>query len=240
MRAMQNAEDEAAVEWATIALQDGELKLVHVGAIHASPHPNPNKMRPEQYEALKSAITRFGFAQPVTVRAMDNGLGFEMVDGHHRWQAAQELGLEQIPARVITCNAGEARILAISLNRVRGSLDLAEVGSVFTEVLEGWAGSFSAAADLTPAGFSTDEIDDLLRIASDNVDPTATALAGGDATAPELDEEEDEERPKPFLIEIEFADRAQYQAARRALKRAAGKGKDLAAGLLNVLGIETN
>ena len=53
-----------------------------------------------QFQALVRVIREHGFLQPILVRHVtDSGGGsyFEIVDGHHRVLAAQELGIQDVP-----------------------------------------------------------------------------------------------------------------------------------------------
>jgi len=80
---------------------------------------NPQFLTPAQMDALKKSIARDGFVVPILVRPIENGR-YEVVSGNHRLLAAQELGLEQVPAVVKDMDDREAQRLAINLNTVHG------------------------------------------------------------------------------------------------------------------------
>lgn len=81
---------------------------------------NPQYLTPKQMESLKESIRRDGFVVPILVRPIDGGKRYEVVSGNHRFLAARELGLKQIPAIVAELDERQAKRLAINLNTVHG------------------------------------------------------------------------------------------------------------------------
>lgn len=205
--------------------EDGDILEIPLDAIHDAPR-NANRMTAGRYDLLRQAIGRHGFVQPVLVEVADAG-GYRLVDGHHRTRVARELGLTKVPAVILA--RGDARAVALSMNRLRGEVDLAEAAVVLDELVhDGFA-----VADLGLTGFSEQEVADLLASVRDDsgiddldgvVAPTDTS---GDAAAPDPTE-------RPFVLELHFRSRADLGAAKKALRRAAGKGGDLADGLLRL------
>jgi len=80
---------------------------------------NPNRQNDHEFRLLCKSIEEDGFTQPVIVGA--DGV---IVDGEHRWRAARELGLEQIPIVRVPMDAAQARVATLRHNRARGSEDL--------------------------------------------------------------------------------------------------------------------
>jgi hypothetical protein len=185
---------------------------------------NPNVMGPEAFAGLTHLIKERGFLQPVLVTKDADGKP-HMADGHHRMEAAKLLGYTHIPAVI-----GGAEVMAdrfavgVGMNRLRGELDLAKVAA-------GLVGLGEAALGLT--GFSQDELDTLL---------ASTEEAGDDmieAVPPPEDEPPPEDgEAKAYVLEIAFDDREMFKKAKRGLKKAAGKGKELRWGLMRLLGEE--
>lgn len=186
---------------------------------------NANRFDPARFELLKQAIRDKGFLQPVLTRPLE-GNNYEIIDGHHRVRAAKELGLEKVPMVVVDADADEAAVLALGMNRLRGELNLGDVGDILASL-----SSVIDPSELTYTGFSASEIDALVQATTAEMpdDPLPQSMEGAD-DGPGAD--------KPFIIEIEFADKKDYQKARRGLKRAAGKGNELAVGLMRLLGEE--
>ncbi len=69
-----------------------------------------------------ASIREFGFVDPVTVRVLDVERDmYEIIDGEHRWRAAIELRIEEIPCWDLGVVADEtAQQLTIVLNETRG------------------------------------------------------------------------------------------------------------------------
>lgn len=205
------------------------LKLVHTTLAPSRIDPssnNPNRMEPERFAALVQNIRRFGFLQPVLVRPNPkDARRFISCDGHHRVEAATEIGLVEIPAVVANMGEEEANALQISMNRLRGELDLSATAGILDLLRDaGWG-----ASDLGGLGFSLEEVSDLL--ASLDSDP--------DILPENIEAPEDDAPPAPeFVLELVFDSADQMRVAKRALRRAAGKGQSLAHGLLHLLAEE--
>jgi ParB family chromosome partitioning protein len=182
---------------------------------------NANKMPPEVYARLVNAMRKLGGdLQPVLARALPDGM-FEIVDGHHRVASAREVGFTDVLCVVSDLTEDEARVLGLGMNRVRGELDL----GLASDILVGLPDSVTKEI-LELSGFSDEELTALLEAGvTHEPDPM------GDAMEPEP-------APTPagkFVLELEFQERAQLTKVRRELRRAAGKGGTLAAGLLTIL-----
>jgi len=70
-------------------------------------------------ESLKSSIQRDGFCAPILVRPLKKDR-FEVISGNHRFMAACELGLSEIPCVVTSLTDQAAKRLAINLNTIHG------------------------------------------------------------------------------------------------------------------------
>lgn len=82
---------------------------------------NANEMRPEQYRKLVQDIKKYGMLSGVLLFEKDDGR-YEVVDGEHRFLAAREAGISEIPAFVLNRRPtrAEAMQLTIKLNSLRG------------------------------------------------------------------------------------------------------------------------
>lgn len=97
----------------------GEDKVVKIGDVHPNPW-NPNKQSDFMFEKLRAEMREFGFIDPCTVRRMVKGKGkkqkvsYQIIDGEHRWRAAGDEGMKEIPVRdlgVMTDERAEALTL---------------------------------------------------------------------------------------------------------------------------------
>lgn len=80
---------------------------------------NPNRQNDHEFELLLASIRSDGFTTPVVVLS-DNTI----VDGFHRWKAARELGMTEVPVVRVDMDAAQARVSTLRHNRARGDEDI--------------------------------------------------------------------------------------------------------------------
>lgn len=76
---------------------------------------NPNRMSDEQLSAVVKNIEKFGFIVPVVLNK--DGV---IIDGHHRYLAAKQLGMKEVLAVRLDLEDVDARMLQQVLNKLRG------------------------------------------------------------------------------------------------------------------------
>lgn len=172
---MAKFKGKAEVEKKTEALERLSIEYVNVNQISANTY-NPNRQSDADFELLIRSITEDGFTQPiVAVRTEDEELAktypYTIVDGEHRWRAASQLGMTEIPVAVVPMSLEQARVATLRHNRARGSEDI----ELATEVLRDLEklGALDWAADSLM--LSDDEINRLLEDI-----PAPDLLAGED------------------------------------------------------------
>ena len=86
-------------------------------------HPdNPNRMSKAKFAKLIRNIERTGRYEPLVVRPCPRKPDcFQIINGHHRWQALRELGYKTAEALVWDINDQDTDILLATLNRLGGS-----------------------------------------------------------------------------------------------------------------------
>ena len=86
-------------------------------------HPdNPNRMSKAKFAKLIRNIERTGRYEPLVVRPCPRKPDcFQIINGHHRWQALRELGYKTAEALVWDINDQNTDILLATLNRLGGS-----------------------------------------------------------------------------------------------------------------------
>jgi len=130
------------------------LTIEYVGIHDISPNEyNPNRQNDHEFDLLKKSIQEDGFTQPIIV-----GKDGKIVDGEHRWRAADALGLTSIPIVRVPMEGAQARIATLRHNRARGSEDL-ELSVAVLRDLES-LGALDWAAD--SLDLSDDELNRLL------------------------------------------------------------------------------
>jgi ParB/RepB/Spo0J family partition protein len=113
---------------------------------------NPRK-NDEAVAAVAASIKRFGFGAPILARRANR----EIIAGHTRWKAAQQLGLDSVPVRLLDLDPVDAHLLALADNR------LGEEASWNDEMLAAVLADLKAhEADLAATGFSDGELAKLL------------------------------------------------------------------------------
>ena len=91
---------------------------LRVDLLDANPW-NPNRMTPEIRTKLRLNLKRDGFVAPLLVRKQ--GDRYQIVNGEHRWQIAQELAYATVPCVVLEdLDERRARILTVNLNELGG------------------------------------------------------------------------------------------------------------------------
>jgi len=113
-------------------MSDIDFRTVFVHEIAPNPW-NPNVMSQEDYDKACASIERFGFIDPITVRA---GIGkpYEIIDGENRWRAAQDKGLKTVPVIFVEVDDDDARELTIVLNELRGQPDQGRLAALVADL----------------------------------------------------------------------------------------------------------
>ncbi|MFN8074379.1 MAG: ParB/RepB/Spo0J family partition protein [Kineosporiaceae bacterium] len=128
-----------------VALDDGGLVPVPGATFAELPvgEIRPNSRQPrqvfdeEQLAELVHSIREIGVLQPVVVRARGSeGDGYELVMGERRWRAAQEAGLERIPAIIRETNDDVMLRDALLENLHRAQLNPLEEAAAYQQLLD--------------------------------------------------------------------------------------------------------
>jgi ParB/RepB/Spo0J family partition protein len=202
---------------------DMELKTITAAELRRQP-VNPNEMSSDELVMLQKSIKRFGMIDPVIVQPNEDGLTYDILDGHHRLEAAIANGIVGIPCVVVGgYMPDEINALQLALNKNRGHIRLDTAETILRELASmGWE-----RTELAVTGFSDDE---LSRLLDDAVEQTAKAAKAVSVEAPAAED-------RPFTLELKFHTQEQLRAVRKALKRSSGELKDESLGMLNMLGL---
>ena len=90
---------------------------------------NPNRQTEDEFEMLKASMREDGFTTPVLILTNNT-----IVDGEHRWRAAQELGMEKIPVVRVNMTEAQRRIATMRHNRARGQDDTSAVAELMIDL----------------------------------------------------------------------------------------------------------
>jgi DNA modification methylase len=131
---------------------------------------NPNRVKPALMARIRRSLQRFGVVEGLVARPHPQREGaFEILSGNHRLRLLRELGHEKAPVVVVDLDDAQARLLAQTLNRTRGSDDPAAYARLLDEVLK---------------EFSAHEVSEFLPESEASIEAVLRELAG-ETAAPE-------------------------------------------------------
>jgi ParB family chromosome partitioning protein len=115
--------------------QVGDLLELPVGLIVPNPKQPRTNFDPEALAGLASSIESSGVVQPLLVRPLHDG-SYELIAGERRWRAAQQAGLEKVPAVVRDSEQAERLQVALIENMVREDLNPVEEARACAALVE--------------------------------------------------------------------------------------------------------
>jgi DNA modification methylase len=97
---------------------------------------NANRVTAATLQKIRRSIERFGVVENLVARPHPSEQGcFEVLSGNHRLRVVGELGHVSVPVVVLELDDAQARLLAQTLNRTRGSDDPEAYAQLLEEVL---------------------------------------------------------------------------------------------------------
>ena len=120
-----------AVEKKLQSLSALTIEYVPIGSIKPNDY-NPNRQSEHDFELLCRSMMEDGFTQPIIVIKENR----EIVDGEHRWRAAQSIGHTEIPVVFVDMTPEQARISTLRHNRARGTEDFNLSAAVLRDLQE--------------------------------------------------------------------------------------------------------
>jgi len=113
----------------------GELRELPVKLIKPNPNQPRTKFDPAALAGLVSSIEESGIIQPLLVRPLHDG-SYELIAGERRWRAAQQAGLDKVPAIVRDSEQAERLQAALIENMVREDLNPVEEARACAALVE--------------------------------------------------------------------------------------------------------
>jgi ParB family chromosome partitioning protein len=113
----------------------GELRELPVSLIKPNPDQPRTQFDAEALTALASSIETSGVVQPLLVRPLPDG-SYELVAGERRWRAAQQAGLDKVPAVIRDQAEAERLQAALIENMVREDLNPVEEARACASLIE--------------------------------------------------------------------------------------------------------
>ena len=97
---------------------------------------NANRVPAGRLAKIRRSLEQFGVVENLVARPHPDREGFfEVLSGNHRLRLLRELDYQQLPVVVVELDDAQARLLAQTLNRTRGSDDPAAYARLLEEVL---------------------------------------------------------------------------------------------------------
>lgn len=130
-----------------------KLKIEYIKIDQLKPwHDNP-RLNDETVESVVKSIEAFGYSNPILVRKENN----EIIAGHTRIKALQQLGKKEVPVVYLELNEIDAHVLAVFDNKSveNTKWDNPQLADLFTEFDQ-------LNVDLQLTGFDAEEIQDIV------------------------------------------------------------------------------
>jgi ParB family transcriptional regulator, chromosome partitioning protein len=108
-------------------MKNSQLNVIAINKLVAHPD-NPNVMSGEKFRKLVRNIERTGLYEPIVVRPHPASQGksaaadkFQIINGHHRVEALEKLGLKEANCVIWNVDDQQTAILLTTLNRLGGT-----------------------------------------------------------------------------------------------------------------------
>jgi ParB/RepB/Spo0J family partition protein len=174
---------------------------------------NVNAFDAETYPKLVESIRQHGIMETLKLAPDPEQPGqFVLIDGYHRWKAAGELGIEEVPCEVWEISVEEAKIRGLQLNYLRGQ----PVPRRLAELLHDLHRTFAVEDLARMLPWSPSQLRDsleLLKLPADLREVLDAQVARSAAVAPVV-----------ATIVMLGAEHTQYERAMAAAKAELGKG----------------
>ena len=113
-----------------------EIKYLHVDSLEASSW-NPQEQDDTTFEELVDSIKENGFIDVIQVVPVDDG-SYRIIGGMHRWLAAKQAGLEEIPAVILSDSKWKdedlQKFLTVKMNVLRGKTNTDKFLPLYNEM----------------------------------------------------------------------------------------------------------
>lgn len=103
---------------------------------------NPNKMGAREFDLLCDNIEQTGLTDPILVRLTEVPDVYEIVGGHHRFDAASFLGFEEVPVTIITdpnFTKDMAEFQLVRMNMIKGKLDPQKFFDLYSKLSDAYS-----------------------------------------------------------------------------------------------------
>lgn len=131
------------------------LQTLPIANIRPNPYQPRQTFRPDELAELEASLHASGLLQPITVRPVRQGTGYEIVAGERRLRAATNLGWTEIPAVVKPVDDQTLLTLALVENLQRADLDALEEAEGYQRLIDEFDLTQQQVADVVGKDRST-------------------------------------------------------------------------------------
>jgi len=143
------------------AQADSSLRQLPLDRIQPGPYQPRSVFDPERLAELADSIRHQGVIQPVVVRPLPGG-DYQLIAGERRWRAAQQAGIDRIPALIREVGDEVAVAMALVENIQRENLNPIEEATALRRLVDEFQLTHQEAAEAV--GRSRSAVSNLLRL----------------------------------------------------------------------------
>jgi len=141
---------------------EDQLRKLALDQIQPGRYQPRTGMDPDRLDELAESIRAQGVVQPIVVRRLASGRGYELIAGERRWRAAQKAGLSEIPAVIRDVPDEVTLAMALIENIQRENLNPIEEAGALSRLIEEFKLTHEQAA--ANVGRSRASVSNLLRL----------------------------------------------------------------------------
>ncbi len=134
LQALLGGNDEPAEAIGSADVMASELGTITVAQIDRNPYQPRREFPADELKSLADSIAVHGVIQPIVVRHV--GERYQLIAGERRLRAAEMLGLQSIPARILELTEQQVFEIALVENLQRQDLNAIEKAAAFADYVE--------------------------------------------------------------------------------------------------------
>ncbi|MDD2540351.1 MAG: ParB/RepB/Spo0J family partition protein [Desulfuromonadaceae bacterium] len=153
--------------------------VIYLPTIKLDQNPQQPRLRTNdtKLEALSENIRIYGVLEPILVCRRDDN--YSLIAGHRRLAAAIKVGLEEIPARILSSEFNDYLAAAVSENMLREDLNPLEVAIALNDLADGGANRKALCAI---SGLSSPSVSELLHLKVIPIDVSRECISNNDTS----------------------------------------------------------
>ena len=155
-------EDDEASDVISKEMNGIAVQQIPLHEIQANRYQPRHEFDESALEELKESIVQHGVLQPILVRQLPAGKGYELVAGERRFRASRLAGLETVPALVRPLSDAASTEIALIENLQREDLNAIEEANAYCNLLQNFGLTQEALAERV--GRSRSHITNMIRL----------------------------------------------------------------------------